>query len=474
LRQIRDFRSWPLDIILRNRSAFWEFLDERWPIFVRQSRELAGQVKEQSPPLKYPGPELIPFDHDDVRIYVDNLFKDGLLTPVAWDGNENVDRVWMRVGLLGAQTDNSELRFDELEKDLSDGGPDVDAGPQDWLTFAFRYAQAIALWTQLRPATRSRYHEHFSEVRSLVNQRFLTWLASNYGGLFNYPASNPLMVHHIPGFISHQIANKLCQRAAFILIDGLSIDQWLVIRESLKGQGSKSSVEENALYAWIPTVTAISRQAAFSGKVPRYFAETIGRADRDEAGWRQFWVDRGLSQAETGFVALTGDTGDLGTVDDLLTTESRVFGLTIYKIDKIMHGMQLGAVGMAGQLRTWADEGFLPKLINRFRARSFDVFISADHGNMEAVGIGRPKEGVLSETRGERCRIYPDPILRKGCLTAFPETIPWDNLGLPDNLSAVLAPYGKAFTQKDATVVCHGGAALEEVCVPFIRIRSQP
>ncbi len=473
LRQIREFRSWPLDVILRNRSAFWEFLDERWPIFVRQYRELAGQVKEQAPPLKYPGPDLLPFDHDDVRVYVDNLFKDGLLTPVACDGNEKTEQAWMRVGLLESQADNSELRFEELKKDLSDACPEVDATPQDWLTFAFRYAQAIALWTQLSPAARYRYQARFSEVRSLVNQLFLTWLTSNYSGLFNYPASNPLMVHHIPGFISHQIANKLCQRAVFILIDGLSIDQWLVIKESLKGQGSKSSVEENALYAWIPTVTAISRQAAFSGKVPRYFAETISRADRDEAGWRQFWVDRGLSQAETGFLAVSGDPGDLGIIDELLTTEVRVLGLTIYKIDKIMHGMQLGAVGMSSQLRTWTEEGFLPNLINLFRARGFDVFISADHGNLEAVGLGRPREGVLSETRGERCRIYPDATLRKGCLTAFPETIPWENVGLPDNLSAVLAPYGKAFTQKDSMVVCHGGAALEEVCVPFIRIRSQ-
>ncbi len=128
---------------------------------------------------------------------------------------------------------------------------------------------------------------------------------------------------------------------------------------------------------------------------------------------------------------------------------------------------------MTGQLRTWTAEGFFPDLINLLRARGFDIFISADHGNMEAVGIGRPKEGVLSETRGERCRIYPDIILRKGCLTAFPDAFPWENPGLPENLSAVLAPYGKAFTQKEAAVVCHGGAAIEEVCVPFIRIHSQ-
>jgi hypothetical protein len=127
---------------------------------------------------------------------------------------------------------------------------------------------------------------------------------------------------------------------------------------------------------------------------------------------------------------------------------------------------------MAGQLGTWGEEGFLAGTVNRFRSRGFDVFISADHGNMEALGIGRPKDGVLSETRGERCRIYPDSILRKACLTDFPNAVPWENVGLPENLSVALAPYGKAFTPKNANVVCHGGASLEEVCVPFIRLRS--
>jgi len=470
LRRVGEFQSWPLNLILRNRAAFWEFLEERWTIFVRQSGEFAERVKEQSPPLKYLGPELLPFDHDDVRSYVENLFKDGLLTPVEWDGA--VDRAWMKIGLVGNQTGNTELRFEELYRDLSGLCPQVNEPPQSWLTFAFRYAQSITSWTQLSPLRRSKYLSDFSEMRRAVNQHFLDWLLNNYGGLFNYPASSPLMVHHIPGFISHEISTKACERAAFVLIDGLSVDQWLIIKESFKGQRWMGSLEENALFAWIPTMTAISRQAAFSGKIPRYFAETISRADRDESGWRQFWTDRGLARAETQFLAINGDAGDHATIADLNAAQIRVLGLTIYKIDKIMHGMQLGSIGMANQLRTWTEEGFLRSVITLLLSRGFDVFISADHGNMEAVGFGRPKEGVLSETRGERCRIYPDAILRKGCLTAFPDTIPWDNLGLPERLSVVLAPYGKAFTESVSPLICHGGAALEEVCVPFIRFHS--
>jgi hypothetical protein len=87
--------------------------------------------------------------------------------------------------------------------------------------------------------------------------------------------------------------------------------------------------------------------------------------------------------------------------------------------------------------------------------------------------MGRPKEGVLSDKRGERCRIYSDPALRKGCLAEFPGTQLWDHAGLPESIYSLLSPYGRAFTQDGATILCHGGASLEEVCVPFVRIPAQ-
>jgi hypothetical protein len=165
-----------------------------------------------------------------------------------------------------------------------------------------------------------------------------------------------------------------------------------------------------------------------------------------------------------------GDPADLARIEDIITSQTRALGVTLFKVDKIMHGMELGAVGMAGQVRTWAEAGFFSSLLNSLHKLGFDVFISADHGNTEAVGIGDPKEGVLSDKGGERCRIYSDPVLNKTCLTAFPETLVWDHPGLPDGLSTLLAPHGKAFSQKDTTLLCHGGPAMEEVCVPFIRI----
>ena len=107
--------------------------------------------------------------------------------------------------------------------------------PQDWLTYAYRYAQATVLWTQISPPARSQFQKQFPELRGYVNQQFFDWLSKHYGGLYNYPASSPLMVHHIPGLIAHHLVNNPSQRVAFILIDGLAIDQWLILKDSLRG-----------------------------------------------------------------------------------------------------------------------------------------------------------------------------------------------------------------------------------------------
>ena len=378
-------------------------------------------IQDKSPALKYAGPALLPFGHDAVRVHIKNLFEDGLLTPVEWDWNQAIDEKWIRVGLIGNKVENADLRFEELGKSLLKDCPDKNSAPQDWLAFAYRYAQARMLWTQISVAKRNQFQKQFPELCSFANSQFYAWLTANYGGIFNYPPSTPLMVHHIPGCISHRLKSNQCQRAAFILVDGLAIDQWLILKDVLKSQGLDAPIEENALFAWLPSITPISRQAAFAGKVPRYFAETLDRTDRDEAGWRQFWADHSLSPHEIAFAAVLGDPADLLKIEDIITSQTRVLGITLFKVDKIMHGMELGAVGMAGQVSTWAKEGFFHDLLHFLRSLGFDVFISADHGNTEAVGVGNPKEGVLSDKGGERCRIYSDPVLNKTCLSAFPE-----------------------------------------------------
>ena len=102
------------------------------------------------------------------------------------------------------------------------------------------------------------------------------------------------------------------------------------------------------------------------------------------------------------------------------------------KIDRIMHGMELGTAGMHNQVAQWEGMGFLVSAITILVTAGFDVYITSDHGNVEALGLGRPHEGMLADVKGERVRIFPNEMLRAGIASKFESAIPWTPVGLPD------------------------------------------
>jgi len=76
------------------------------------------------------------------------------------------------------------------------------------------------------------------------------------------------MLHHIPRLLARKVGGSREKKVAFLLVDGLALDQWIVLRDVLHSQRQELRFRESAVFAWIPTITAVSRQAAFAGKPP--------------------------------------------------------------------------------------------------------------------------------------------------------------------------------------------------------------
>ncbi len=112
----------------------------------------------------------------------------------------------------------------------------------------------------------------------------------------------------------------------------------------------------------------------------------------------------------------------------------------------------------------------MARLLDQLHSYGFNVFLTSDHGNIEATGIGRPSEGAIADLRGERVRVYPDQILRAKVKAQFPNAIEWSPLGLPEEYLPLLAPGRQAFIRPGERIVGHGGISLEELIVPFIHI----
>jgi len=478
VRQHDSFDDWPLETIIPDREAFFTFLQERWPIFIDNyaAKELRGTVLKVREPELHSAlstPHYLPFDHDDIRIYIDNLFLEGLLQAVPAKLPESLSKSWLAIGIRTDKQANRTQRLDGLLDNMASDIPKEDSRYDNWFRFARTWAELVALalesGTVLSEATRQK----ITTLQTQIDTAFVAWLKKRYAGLINLPPVPPVMLHHIPRFLARYINDAREHKVAFILVDGLAMDQWIVLRKELAKQRPRYRFHENAVFAWIPTITSVSRQAAFAGKPPIYFPASIHTTNKEQSLWTQFWADQGLTGPAAAYARGLGD-GDVDKVREILShPQIRVAGLVVDKVDKIMHGMELGAAGMLNQVRQWAMQGFMSELIDTLLDQGFQILLSSDHGNIEARGCGRPAEGAVADVRGERVRVYSDDLLRAAVKERFPDAIEWPSLGLPDDYRALLAPHRKAFIRKSETIVGHGGISIEELIVPLIQIERR-
>ena len=585
LRQGGAFASWPLTTILPDRDAFFAFLQERWPRFLdrladgigggnRQDGEgrrpartshatsrNAGNAGDGSPQdaegtssFEIGGPADLPFGHADVRVYIDNLFVEGMLHPVSHGSGHALRGEWASVGVRIDPEADRLHRLRRLAEAVRATIPESDAHHREWLSFAYRWADLGVLLSETAdparadsssPTTRSRAAQSdadppvtesraaradsdppiagpratpadsdlpiagpratpadsdppiagpratpadsgsliadlrsaqsdsnapIADLRTDVDRAFLAWIERRYAGLHNQPPAPPVMVHHLPRFLARRLADDPRGKVALVVVDGLALDQWIVLRDALAIQRPALRFREGATFAWAPTITSVSRQAIFAGTPPLHFPASILTTDREASRWTRFWADQGLSVRETGYARGLGDGLPEGVRELVSRPAMRALGLVVDKVDKIMHGMALGAAGMHNQVRQWAGEGFMAGLLDALLDGGFAVFLTSDHGNVEAEGRGRPAEGAIAEVRGERARIYPDPVLRSRVKERFPDAIEWPSVGLPEDCLALLAPGRTAFVREGERIVGHGGVSLEEVVVPMVEI----
>jgi hypothetical protein len=209
----------------------------------------------------------------------------------------------------------------------------------------------------------------------------------------------------------------------------------------------------------------------FSGLRPREFADGIESTSQEPAQWTRFWQDHGLRANEVLYRKSIKRTDDLSALEAALSNPAvKVAGLVVDTVDEIIHGAVLGKRGIAAQIGSWCESGFVDRLFSLLLDNGFHVYLTADHGNVEAVGMGRPNQGVAPELRGERVRTYRSEALLAETAAAYPETFRLDVAGLPANFMPLFAGGRGAFVPKESQVVVHGGISVEELIVPFVKV----
>ncbi|MBP8669687.1 MAG: BREX-3 system phosphatase PglZ [Bacteroidia bacterium] len=297
---------------------------------------------------------------------------------------------------------------------------------------------------------------NYQRIENSFNIRFQRFVDNTYGSLFSLSGvRKPVVVSRILEHINAKPAKK----KALLVIDGMNYWQWNILGKALAN--ADINFTSNASLAFIPTITAWSRQAIFKGDKPDLSADNSKEAKLFET----YWLNQGVPSFQIDFKKFS--VNDPIAIESI-TPDTTILGLVCNDLDDIMHGSILGN----GQLKTsteqWIVKSKIVNTISALKAKGFQVYITADHGNIEATGLKnltlKDKLGALS--RGKRHLHFTNETL----LDSFMELNTNIEVG-KKGLSLYLKKQ-EAFTTENSQVITHGGSHLWEVIVPFISINE--
>ncbi|WP_315794637.1 BREX-3 system phosphatase PglZ [Paenibacillus sp. BIC5C1] len=310
------------------------------------------------------------------------------------------------------------------------------------------------------------YSDEIQDLFNSAYNHFEQWMRKDYVSIATLPdLPKPKILHHIPSYLSKQSQDKV----ALIVMDGMSYTQWQLVRENLSQDDW--GFEESPIFSWVPSITSVARQSIFSGKVPREFANSIDTTNKEEFFWTEFWESQGLHKRNIAYQRSLGlQSFDEVSFNFEISPFVTVYGAVIDVIDEFMHGAKQGNITVNSELVNWLETNYLRRLIKRLSEQGFEIYLTADHGNIECVGRGRINQGVTVESAAQRLRIYKSENIRIQTSFEHKDTLIWDNPNLPDNYFVLLAENNRAFVPKSDRIVTHGGIHLEEMIVPFVKL----
>lgn len=287
-----------------------------------------------------------------------------------------------------------------------------------------------------------------------INSVFKDYVLAEFGKLSTQiDYDSPVLVSRAMEYM-HDHSEKF----VIIVMDGMSEFDWKVISSSFED----IPYEQTAAFAMIPTTTSVSRQCLLSGKYPRQLLEP----------WKQ-------SKEKAEFVTCAKNLGYKDGQIEYARGYEAEFGsfvkcgaVIINDVDDMVHGEKQGRIGMLHNMTVLADQKKLAEMVRRFTKDGFDVYISADHGNTLCTGIGKlTGTGLEVETKSHRMVVLQDFADKDALLQKY-GMIDYPKYYLDKDLDYLICNVGESFDVKGEEVMTHGGISIDEVIVPFIKIKA--
>ena len=303
----------------------------------------------------------------------------------------------------------------------------------------------------------------------LINKVFLTWLYNHYSALATQKLPKPHHLFHVPHYMAYQRRKESLKKTALIVMDGMALADWQVISKTWRERNPSWKFVDQYILAQIPTITAISRQALISGLRPIDFADTLGNNKAETKQWKTFLENKKVAPDN----CLYKRQSPNAMPDWINKPRLEIVCLIDNAIDDIVHNTTLGQSDFYASLNIWLekDSPALEKNISEMLSLGFTIYLTSDHGHIEASGFGTISEGLTVYTRSKRVRVYTDRNFAEQNHKKVSPTIIWDDDGLlPENTYALIPEENHAFVPHGEIVIAHGGLSISEVIVPLVTI----
>ena len=343
---------------------------------------------------------------------------------------------------------------------------------KDWFSFAQKLGELLF---QFHKSDES--YEYVSILFQLVdkiNLIFSNWCDSNYSLVLTAPyIHSPQTLNNILSHIAYKRRKQEIEKVALLVFDGMSFDQWELIKKEISFINTVQ-VEETGIFAMIPTLTSVSRQAIFSGKLPKEYSQSINTTQKEKEYWDIFWEAENNTEAK--FIKPQEDfQKQFERLKEIIEDDRvNIIGTVFPIVDELMHKMSQGYSQMYNSIQLWLKHGYFNEIIKELIKQEYDIYITADHGNIEALPGRKLNEGIIVETKGQRVRVYDRETAREKAMVNYEDLMKIESAkyALPDSYFAVAQKKAEYFGTA-GPVITHGGISVQEVIVPFIHIKKE-
>jgi hypothetical protein len=289
-----------------------------------------------------------------------------------------------------------------------------------------------------------------------VQEPFLGFVLECFGKLSGKITSDPETPVLVKGAMDYM--HNHSDKFVIIVMDGMSEFDWTILSRSFENIKYKRA----AAFAMIPTITSLSRQSLVSGKYPLQLLSPWSTS-KEGKEFTDCAMSFGLHKEQVEYHR--GYDADFGPM-------IRCGCVIINDIDDMVHGQQQGRSGMYRDVEYLASTKKLATLVRNLLGKGFDVYISADHGNTPCVGQGKlMKLGVETETKSHRMLVL-EQFADKEKMKEQYDMIEYPKYFLDKKYDYLICNIGKSFDAKGDKVMTHGGITVDEVIVPFIKIKA--